>query len=164
MTDAWYYAEGEKAIGPVTLPDLEKRLALVSNAKEVLVWRDGFANWQRADSVSDLALLPTPPKLPPIPRSALRRIARWFLNLLGLFLAGASIGLFIFVFMPETRKALDETEEWQWWVLVGSSFAIAEIAVKILARFLPPKTWERTGKFLVFWLLILIGLALMVRF
>jgi hypothetical protein len=82
MSDAWYYAEGDKAVGPVSLADLEKRLFLVSNAKEVLVWRDGFANWQRADSVSDLALLPAP-KPPPIPRAALRTVARGLLNLLG---------------------------------------------------------------------------------
>src|SRR5262249_831704 len=41
---------------------------------EVLVWRAGFANWQRADSVSDLALLPAS-KPPPIPPSVGRTIA-----------------------------------------------------------------------------------------
>jgi hypothetical protein len=69
MSGTWYYAEGDKAVGPVTLADLKKLFSLVSNAKDVLVWRPGFVNWERAESVTDLAslLAPTPPPLPPIP-------------------------------------------------------------------------------------------------
>src|SRR5262249_28934302 len=66
--DAWYYVERDKAVGPVTLPDLKKLLSLVSDSKDVLVWRPGFANWERAESVPDLASV-LPPKPPPIPRS-----------------------------------------------------------------------------------------------
>jgi hypothetical protein len=105
MSDAWYYAEGDQAVGPVTLADLEKRLSLVSNAKDVLVWRAGFPNWQRADSVSDLALLPTP-KPPAIPRPLHRRIARGlWINLLGPLLAGGSVGAF---FLREERPRVTE--------------------------------------------------------
>jgi hypothetical protein len=74
MSDAWYYAENDEAVGPLTLVDLKKQLSLVSNANDVLVWRAGFANWQRAESVSDLALLPAS-KPPPIPPSVGRTTA-----------------------------------------------------------------------------------------
>jgi fumarate reductase subunit D len=65
MSDAWYYAEGDKAVGPVSLADLEKRLFLVSNAKEVLVWRDGLANWVKAKNLPELTQhVIKPPPLP----------------------------------------------------------------------------------------------------
>jgi hypothetical protein len=52
MSDVWYYAEGEKSVGPLSLADLTAILSRVSNAKDVLVWRDGFEQWQRAATVA----------------------------------------------------------------------------------------------------------------
>jgi hypothetical protein len=114
MSDAWYYAEGDKAVGPVTLADLKKLLSLVSNAKDVLVWKPGFANWEKAETVPDLALVPKPP---PIPRSARSRLPEggFWVDLLG----GVALFFFTTIFMPETRKALDEMAAWQYWLLFG---------------------------------------------
>jgi GYF domain 2 len=161
MSDAWYYAEGDKAVGPVTQADLQEQLSLVSNAKDVLVWRAGFANWQSADSVSDLAL-PLVPKPPPIPRSMARRIARGLLTFLGYVLAGFAIRLFIEFFMPDTWKKWQETGIF--WVPFVSSLVIAQIAVTVPARFLTPKLWESSGKFLLLWLLTVVGFAVILRF
>jgi hypothetical protein len=134
MSDTWYYAQGDKAVGPSTLADLKKQLPLVSNAKDVLVWRAGFANWQSAASVSDLALLPAP-KPPPIPRSAAGTIAGGLLRLLVNPLAGAAMYFLLATFMPQTLKAWRE-KTGMFWILFASSFIIAEITVNILARLL----------------------------
>ena len=73
MSDVWYYAEGQKSVGPLSLADLTAILSRVSNAKDVLVWRDGFEQWQRAATVAELAAFvnrpPKPPPLPPSPPS-----------------------------------------------------------------------------------------------
>ncbi len=160
MSDAWYYAEGDKAVGPVTLAHLQEQLSVVANAKGVLVWRAGFANWQSADSVSDLTLSPAP-KPPPIPQSVARRFARGLLTVLGYLLAGAAIGAFIDIFMPETQKMQERTG---FWLPFWASFTIATIIVSVLARFLTPKAWESSGKFLLLWLLTVVGFAVMLRF
>ena len=55
MSDVWYYAEGDKSVGPLPLADLTAILSRVSNAKDVLVWRDGFSNWVKAENVPELA-------------------------------------------------------------------------------------------------------------
>jgi hypothetical protein len=61
----WYYAEGERAIGPLSLSDLRKILRAVSEWRKVLIWREGFDRWTRAGDVPEL--IPTPP---PIPKAA----------------------------------------------------------------------------------------------
>jgi hypothetical protein len=73
MSDGWYYADGDKSVGPLSLADLTAMLSRVSNAKDVLVWRTGFDQWQRAAAVAALAAIvikpPNPPPLPaPLPR------------------------------------------------------------------------------------------------
>jgi hypothetical protein len=164
MSDAWYYAEGDTAVGPVTLADLQEQLSLVSNAKDVLVSRAGFTNWRSAGSVSDLAL---PPKPPPLPRSRRGLIDPTFtqrggvLGCLGSLLAGAATWLFIVTFMPETQKM---QEQKGFWLPFTVSYKIALIGVSILARFLTPKAWESSGKFLLVWLLTFVGFAVMLRF
>jgi YidC/Oxa1 family membrane protein insertase len=69
MSNVWYYALQGKSVGPLSLADLTAILSNVSTAKDVLVWRDGFEQWQRADTVPELAnfvtKLPQPPPLPP---------------------------------------------------------------------------------------------------
>jgi hypothetical protein len=76
MDDVWYYAASNQSAGPVSLAKLIQVLSQTTNAKDVLVWRDGFANWEKASSVSELAghvikppPLPAPP--PPLPRRPL---------------------------------------------------------------------------------------------
>jgi hypothetical protein len=69
MDDIWYYAEGDKSVGPLSLADLKAVLSGVSNAKSTLVWRDGFSSWVKAENVPDLA--PYLVKPPPLPTSPL---------------------------------------------------------------------------------------------
>jgi hypothetical protein len=73
MSDVWYYAEGEKSVGPLTLTELTVILSRVSVANEVLVWRGGLASWIKAENVPELsacvkkspAVLTSPPPVPP---------------------------------------------------------------------------------------------------
>lgn len=66
MNDIWYYADGNNTIGPVSREDILKVLSRTSNAKNILVWRDGFSEWQKAGSVPDFAVhIVLPPPLPP---------------------------------------------------------------------------------------------------
>jgi len=67
MDNTWYYAEGDKTVGPLSLTDIRTILSRVSNAGSVFVWRDGFTTWVRADSVPELA--PYVVKPPPLPVS-----------------------------------------------------------------------------------------------
>jgi hypothetical protein len=65
MSDVWYYAEGPKTVGPISLAELGAILSLVSGATGVLVWRSGWSNWARAEDVKELApFLIRPPPLP----------------------------------------------------------------------------------------------------
>jgi hypothetical protein len=65
MSDAWYFAEGDRKIGPISLSELGSVLSRVPGAEKALVWRTGFANWTAAADVKELeAFLATPPPLP----------------------------------------------------------------------------------------------------
>ena len=73
MTDIWYYVEGDKSVGPLTLADITAILSREFNARNVLVWRDGFSSWLKVEDVPELAQhvikAPPIPKPPPIPVS-----------------------------------------------------------------------------------------------
>jgi hypothetical protein len=72
MSDVWYYAEGDKSVGPLTLSELKTILSRVSSARDVLVWRDGFSSWQTAKNVPELRPhVIKPPPLPPPPSTTL---------------------------------------------------------------------------------------------
>jgi hypothetical protein len=64
VSDIWYYGDGEKSVGPLSLADLTKTLSRVANAKDVLVWRDGFEQWQKADTVPELVAFLFKPRQP----------------------------------------------------------------------------------------------------
>jgi hypothetical protein len=69
MDNIWYYAEGDKSVGPLSLADMAAALSRVSNGSSVLVWRDGFPSWVKAGSVAELAThIIKPPPLPVSPR------------------------------------------------------------------------------------------------
>jgi hypothetical protein len=66
MPDSWYIVINGTKVGPLTLQELKLTLATFSNAEDVLVWRDGLADWK---SIRDLPELrsqtaPSPPLLP----------------------------------------------------------------------------------------------------
>jgi hypothetical protein len=65
MADVWYYADKNGPVGPFTLKDLKGTLATIPNARDFLVWRDGFKDWQRVGSVREVfAEAIVPPPLP----------------------------------------------------------------------------------------------------
>jgi hypothetical protein len=56
MSDAWFYDAGKYGqVGPLTLRELQDRLATVSNPTDVPVWRGGFRDWKLAKDVPELA-------------------------------------------------------------------------------------------------------------
>jgi hypothetical protein len=107
MIDGWYFAEQEQAVGPFRLADLRVKLQKISNWTDVLVWRHGFGDWQRAgDSREIVACFATPPPIPrnialdfhsePLPASKKSR-SRWFARILGsicLLALGIVVGAF----------------------------------------------------------------------
>jgi preprotein translocase subunit SecE len=65
MSEGWYYAEGDNTVGPLSLDDLRTALRRQQEAGRVLVWKEGFADWMEARSVSELArIVAGPPPLP----------------------------------------------------------------------------------------------------
>jgi uncharacterized protein DUF4339 len=55
MDKIWYYADGDKTVGPMSLTDIRAVLTRVSSAGRLLVWRNGFTTWVEAESVPELA-------------------------------------------------------------------------------------------------------------
>ena len=51
----WYYARGNEQVGPVGTDVLRQKIASGEVKSGDLVWRDGMANWQPANSVPELA-------------------------------------------------------------------------------------------------------------
>lgn len=62
----WYYLEAGAEQGPVSAEELT---ALLRGRlpRGTLVWRDGFADWTRAEDVPELGVRPSPPPPPPAP-------------------------------------------------------------------------------------------------
>jgi hypothetical protein len=74
FSDVWYYAEGDKPVGPITLKDLIAILSHISDARNVLVWQHGFPNWKKAETIRELAsvIIKPPPITPSIDPPRLR--------------------------------------------------------------------------------------------
>ena len=64
----WFYNDGGKAVGPVTLADLRQMFAQGRLAPQTLVWHQSLVQWLAASQVSGL-LAPRPPA-PPQPSPA----------------------------------------------------------------------------------------------
>jgi hypothetical protein len=88
MDANWYYAEGDKPVGPLSLHDITAILSHVSDARRVLVWRDGFPNWIEAENVPDLAPYLIKPVAPPVSPSQWLQESKAALTSLAVF-AGA---------------------------------------------------------------------------
>jgi Pilus formation protein N terminal region/GYF domain 2 len=73
MQDAWYYADRNGKIGPLSIQELRETLCTLSaeSVNEVLVWRAGFPDWKPARDVGELNAAP-PPLPPPLPKSFAR--------------------------------------------------------------------------------------------
>jgi len=63
--NGWHYAEGEKTFGPVDLKELQVIFSRISDPHNLLVWKLGFKDWERAGNVPELAaFIDKPPPLP----------------------------------------------------------------------------------------------------
>jgi len=76
MPDSWYITINGTEVGPLTLQELKATLATFANAKDMLVWRDGLADWKPVRDLPELlfqaAPLPPLPPEPSVPREAMR--------------------------------------------------------------------------------------------
>ena len=67
VSDTWYYADYKGQKGPLTLEQLRMTLARFSEPENVLVWRDGFAGWEKAGEVAEFKAQTSRP--PPLQQS-----------------------------------------------------------------------------------------------
>ena len=82
MSEAWYYVNSGRRIGPLSLPGLKDTLATLPDAKNVLVWCEGFPDWKIAGDVIELrapSLELRAPSLtpPPPPKTYLAPVPTW---------------------------------------------------------------------------------------
>jgi len=65
MNVVWFYEEGGRTRGAVSLEELVSHLAQQGEWRKTLVWREGFAGWKNAAEVDELSCrLIRPPPLP----------------------------------------------------------------------------------------------------
>jgi uncharacterized protein DUF4339 len=55
MTDLWYYAEGEKTRGPLSIDELIPMLIRISDPRRIMIWRHGFDDWKPVEEVREVA-------------------------------------------------------------------------------------------------------------
>jgi GYF domain 2/Protein of unknown function (DUF2569) len=69
MSELWYYAEGDEPRGPLSFAELVRILSRMPDPRKVLVWRNGFEEWEAAETVRELAeqLFRPPPLRPNAP-------------------------------------------------------------------------------------------------
>ena len=66
--DGWFYADGEKPVGPVTTDDSNAVLRAKSDPSKVRVWRADFPDWRETkDVLNSLIRLRDHPRLPQPP-------------------------------------------------------------------------------------------------
>jgi hypothetical protein len=63
VSDTWYYFDSGERVGPLTLHELADDVAILSDAENVFVWHEGFADWKRAGDIPELRALLVHPRL-----------------------------------------------------------------------------------------------------
>jgi len=82
MTDGWHYIEGTKQVGPVDLEEIKAVVSKISDPRNLLVWKAGFNDWQRAGEVPELETLlyrRPPPPIAPFASAPAQRDWKWTL-------------------------------------------------------------------------------------
>lgn len=64
----WYYADGQKSIGPITLSELKQALPSIAG-RETMIFGPGLVQWTAAKHVDDVMETATAPAAPPPPRT-----------------------------------------------------------------------------------------------
>jgi hypothetical protein len=67
--EAWYCVDSGLRIGPISLQSLNETLATLPDAKNVLVWCEGFQDWKIVGDVKELRARRLTP--PPVPKTHL---------------------------------------------------------------------------------------------
>lgn len=67
MSDEWYYTRDQQQYGPFEFTDLVEMAQQGVISRGDLIWREGMANWQAAETVPGVfnALMQPPPSPPP---------------------------------------------------------------------------------------------------
>ena len=55
MNAGWHYAKGGKKFGPMDLKQMQVVLFQFSAPRNLMVWKVGFKDWERAGNVPELA-------------------------------------------------------------------------------------------------------------
>jgi hypothetical protein len=66
MADAWYFFDGAKQLGPLSLVEL-KRLLDIQSSPMARVWHDGLADWTRPAELPEFETARPSPLPPPLP-------------------------------------------------------------------------------------------------
>lgn len=64
----WYYADGQKSIGPITLSELKQALPTIAG-RETMIFGPGLVQWTAVKHVDDVMETAEAPKAPPPPRT-----------------------------------------------------------------------------------------------
>jgi GYF domain 2 len=75
MSEVWYFVDSDRAVGPLTLHELTERLGKVPHWTDVLVWRLGVSEWERAENFSELKMRMAIP--PPVPKASAAPMPAW---------------------------------------------------------------------------------------
>lgn len=87
MSDGWFYAEGEKPIGPISLEELKRLLSKTKDWRKKLVWNANFNDWREAGSIQEINIVEPPPipkpeinivEPPSIPKPAVKQKTKWW--------------------------------------------------------------------------------------
>jgi len=66
MQDGWFYADGDKPVGPLALDAMVATLRTMSRPESVSVWHESLTDWRAAKDVPQIAAHISRP--PPIPK------------------------------------------------------------------------------------------------
>jgi uncharacterized membrane protein YhaH (DUF805 family) len=165
MSGLWYYAEGNETRGPVALEELISVLSGLSDARKMLVWRDGFDDWKTSDSVREIAeqlfkppplkprAPPTRPELPP-PLN-ITKTAHSLNETPG---ESESNGVTM-RFLRLSFSFFGRINRWQYWIGLAIAYGMDAVAMAIWA--LAPDSKELStilGLWMVVWLISMLSL------
>jgi uncharacterized membrane protein YhaH (DUF805 family) len=74
VSDIWYYATRNERTGPIDTQQLQAALASL-DTNDVLVWREGFADWKRVGEVPELGAQISAPRWRPYVRGVADTVA-----------------------------------------------------------------------------------------
>ncbi|PZU87904.1 MAG: hypothetical protein DI527_18215 [Chelatococcus sp.] len=106
VSQQWFYAALGAKVGPISRDDLIAELGKRLDGRDVLVWRQGLADWTRAGNLPELTL--APPPLPVQKTVAPKRTSPWKV---AAWIVSTPILLFVaFAILLAISEAFSDTE------------------------------------------------------